>query len=351
MKQIEVMEECQRAAASTPLQAKCRVLLVDDCPDTVRLLQAYLADPGIALTVASNGRDGIEVFKGAALPFNLVFMDMEMPVLDGYAATAEIRRWETENRLPRTPVAALTALSDVAAAKRILAAGCALHLTKPILRQTLLQVVRQYGAPRMPAPELLSEFIVTCRSELTCLMDALEESDLASIARTGRRLRSSGADCGLSAICEIGASLEQAPNLAAAQYGVEKLRCCLSILDDSRFHGGPESAVSGSRESIETQVIRELLPEYIASMLEKIRQMVLASQSGDYEQVKTIANQLKGTGNAFGLPTVSDAGTAIRSASEEADNLAVARHISSLTRFLGSFAATAPEKSSREAAR
>ena len=81
----------------------------------------------------------LRFFKRAPLPFNLVFMDMEMPVLDGYAATIEIRRWETENRLPRPPVAALTALSDVTAAKRILAAGCALHLTKPILRQTPLR--------------------------------------------------------------------------------------------------------------------------------------------------------------------------------------------------------------------
>jgi CheY-like chemotaxis protein/HPt (histidine-containing phosphotransfer) domain-containing protein len=351
MKHIEVMEECQRPAASTPPQARCRVLLVDDCPDTVRLLQAYLADPGIALTVANNGREGVEVFKGAALPFNLVFMDMEMPELDGYTATAAIRSWETENRLPRTPVAALTALSDVTAARRILATGCALHLSKPILRQTLLQVVRQYGAPRMPAPELLADFIVTCRSELTCLVDALEASDLASIARTGRRIRSSGRACGLSAICEIGASLEQAPNLGAALYGVEKLRCCLNTLDDSRSQGGTESAVSGSRESIETQVIRELLPAYIASMLEKISQMILASQSGDYAQIKMIANQLKGTGNAFGLPTVSDAGAAIRTASEEADDLAVARHLASLSGFLGSFGPIAPEKPSPVAAR
>jgi CheY-like chemotaxis protein/HPt (histidine-containing phosphotransfer) domain-containing protein len=351
MKQLEIMEECQRTATLTPLQARCRVLLVDDCPDTVRLLQAYLADPGIALTVARDGREGIEAFKRAALPFNLVFMDMEMPVLDGYAATAEIRRWETENRLPRTPVAALTAISDVTAAKRILAAGCALHLTKPILRQTLLQVVRQYGAPRMPAPELLADFMVTCRSELMCLVDALDASDLASITRTGRRIRSSGRACGLSAICEIGASLEQAPNLGAALYGMEKLRCCLNTLDDSRFQGASGSAASGSGESIETQVIRELLPEYIASMLEKIRLMMVASQCGDYEQIKTIANQLKGTGNAFGLPTVSDAGMAIRSASEQADDLAVARHLFSLSRFLGSFAPTAPEKPVPAAAR
>lgn len=348
---VEEMEDCQRPSASTPLQARCRVLLVDDCPDTVRLLQAYLADPGIALTVANNGREGIEAVKRAALPFHLVFMDMEMPVLDGYAATVEIRRWETENSLPRTPIAALTALSDASAARCILAAGCALHLTKPILRQTLLEVVRQYGAPGMPAPELLSDFIVTCRSELTCLVDALEASDLASIARTGRRLRSSGTACGLSAICEIGASLEEAANLAAAQHGVEKLRCCLSILDDSRFHNGPEPAVSGSRESIETQVIRELLPQYIASTLGRIRQMGLASQCGDYGQIRMIANQLKGTGNAFGLPTVSDAGTAIGSASEAADHLAVSRQLFSLSRFLGSFAPIASEKPSPAAAR
>src|SRR6202021_2856395 len=117
MEQLEVVEECHRKTAFKPLQAKCRVLLIDDCPDTVRLLQAYLADPGIALTVARNGREGIEAFKRAPLPFNLVFMDMEMPVLDGYAATTEIRRWETDNRLPRTAVAALTAISDVTAAK------------------------------------------------------------------------------------------------------------------------------------------------------------------------------------------------------------------------------------------
>ena len=43
----------ERRTASTPIDAKCRVLLIDDCPDTVHLIRAYLADPGIVLTVAS----------------------------------------------------------------------------------------------------------------------------------------------------------------------------------------------------------------------------------------------------------------------------------------------------------
>ena len=260
----------QRPVACTPMQVKFRILLIDDCADTVRLLQAYLADPGIELTVARNGRDGIEAFQRAAEPFHLVLMDMEMPILDGYAATAEIRRWETEGRLPQTPIAALTALSDMASAARTMAAGCAIHLTKPVLRQTLLEVVREYGAPRIPPPERLSNFIATCRSELVCLVGAVKLWDLASIARTGGRLRSLGEDCGLPAICEIGISLEEAPNLDAALYGVERLRCCLGALGQSGIHLGPELAVSDFDESIETLVIRELMPEYIASMQGKI---------------------------------------------------------------------------------
>lgn len=334
---LDLMEELERRTIPAPTDTKCRVLLIDDCPDTVHLIRAYLADPGIALTVTNNGQDGIDTFKNAPLPFNLVLMDMEMPGVNGYIATAEIRRWEAENRLPRTPIAAFTALSDITAFGRILEAGCELHLTKPILRETLLQVVRQYGAPRMPAPELLADFVVTGRSELTCLVDAINAKDFASIASTGRRLKSSGAACGLSAICEIGASLQNADSLDAAAYTVEKLRCCLSILSDTRSQARSKFVAPGDGESVETQVIRELLPEYIASMLEKIKMIVLAGKRRDYEQVKTLANQLKGTGSAFGLPTVSDAGVAIRWASEEADDLAISREIASLNRFLSGF--------------
>ncbi len=98
---------------------------------------------------------------------------------------------------------------------------------------------------------------------------------------------------------------------------------------------GRELAVSDFDESIETLVIRELMPEYIASMKGKIKQMALASRRSDYGAIKTIASQLKGTGRAFGLPRISDAGKAIATASEAADESAVARHLSDLERILG----------------
>jgi CheY-like chemotaxis protein len=76
---------------------------------------------------------------------------MEMPEMNGYAATLSIRAWEAEHGLPRTPIAALTAVSDFGASNRILLAGCTLHLAKPIMRQTLLQIVSQFGSAKHAA--------------------------------------------------------------------------------------------------------------------------------------------------------------------------------------------------------
>jgi CheY-like chemotaxis protein len=118
--------------------------VVDDCPDMVRLLVAYLADPRIHVTTARNGLEGLAAFRYGI--FDLVLMDMEMPEMNGYAATISIRNWETDRQLPRTPIAALTAASDFGASNRILLAGCTIHLSKPIRRETLLGIVKQFGS-------------------------------------------------------------------------------------------------------------------------------------------------------------------------------------------------------------
>jgi CheY-like chemotaxis protein len=69
-------------------------------------------------------------------------MDMQMPVMDGYEATKAIRAWEREHDLPPTRVIALTALALKADGVRILEAGCDAHMTKPIKKHTLLEVLR-----------------------------------------------------------------------------------------------------------------------------------------------------------------------------------------------------------------
>ena len=140
------------AAAATVADAtKCRVLVIDDCPDTIRLLKAYLNDPKIQLTIARNGIEGLAAFRDGV--FDLVLMDMEMPEMNGYAATISIRNWEADRHLHRTPIAALTAATDFGASNRILLAGCTLHLTKPIMRETLLQIVRPVQSGQINGPD------------------------------------------------------------------------------------------------------------------------------------------------------------------------------------------------------
>jgi CheY-like chemotaxis protein len=106
---------------------------------------SWSATHGIELTVAHDAREGIAAFQSGF--FNLVLMDLNMPEIGGFEAIGEIRRWESEQKLAPTPIAALTALTDFDTAAHSLALGCVLHLAKPITRQTLLQIVNQYSAP------------------------------------------------------------------------------------------------------------------------------------------------------------------------------------------------------------
>ena len=120
-----------------------KVLLVDDNEDVALLVEQYLNDPRIALSVARDGREGIEVFKEGG--FDLVLMDIEMPLLDGLEATKAMRLWEHQKDLVETPIAALTARSSMETLSEIYAAGCTQYLAKPISRNVLLQTLGQYS--------------------------------------------------------------------------------------------------------------------------------------------------------------------------------------------------------------
>ncbi len=111
-------------------------------------------DPRIRLTVCTNGLEAVQAFKQA--PFDLVLMDIQMPVLDGCAATLSIRHWEVQHKLPPTPITALTASSTASDLAKIFKAGCTNYLPKPITKPILLQTVNQFFGlrPKAPAAEV-----------------------------------------------------------------------------------------------------------------------------------------------------------------------------------------------------
>ena len=75
--------------------------------------------------------------------YDLVLMDVQMPVMDGHTATREIRSWEAAQGADAVPVVALTAHAIKEDTERSLATGCTAHLTKPIKKQTLLNALSE----------------------------------------------------------------------------------------------------------------------------------------------------------------------------------------------------------------
>jgi CheY-like chemotaxis protein len=90
----------------------------------------------------ANGRLAVEQFK--ANNYDLVFMDVQMPDMDGHTATREIRRWEREQGLVPKPIIALTAHALQEEMGKSIEAGCTAHLTKPVRRKTILDALHHH---------------------------------------------------------------------------------------------------------------------------------------------------------------------------------------------------------------
>jgi len=128
-------------APTPPTEVRAlRILLVEDSPDNQVLVRSYLKQTPYRLDIADHGATALELFKNGY--YDLILMDMQMPVMDGYEATQAIRAWEREHDLPPTQVIALTALALKEDGVKILEAGCNAHMTKPIKKHTLLEVLQ-----------------------------------------------------------------------------------------------------------------------------------------------------------------------------------------------------------------
>jgi signal transduction histidine kinase/DNA-binding response OmpR family regulator len=117
------------------------ILLVEDNPDNRLLIKTYLKREPYAVDEAENGAEALNLFKTNS--YDLVLMDVQMPVMDGHTATREIRAWEAAQGTTAVPVVALTAHAIKEDTEKSLAAGCTAHLTKPIKKQTLLNAISE----------------------------------------------------------------------------------------------------------------------------------------------------------------------------------------------------------------
>ncbi|VAV84647.1 hypothetical protein MNBD_DELTA01-1854 [hydrothermal vent metagenome] len=118
------------------------ILLAEDTGDNILLIRSYLKKTPYNLSVAEDGLIAVEKFKEGG--YHLVLMDMQMPVMDGYTATWEIRRWEKKHELKPTPIIALTAHALKGDKEKSIEAGCNDHMNKPIKKKTLLAGIQKH---------------------------------------------------------------------------------------------------------------------------------------------------------------------------------------------------------------
>ncbi len=121
-----------------------RILVVDDTDDNRFLLIAYLKKTPYQVIQASNGQEAINRIFTATEDFDLVLMDIQMPIMDGYAATVAIRQWETRNNKSHVPIIAVSANAMEDDIKKSLDAGCTEHVNKPIKKSVLIDMIQKY---------------------------------------------------------------------------------------------------------------------------------------------------------------------------------------------------------------
>ena len=132
-----------KPASGTPLAlAGMRILLVEDTEINRRLAELILKGLGCTVTSAVNGQDALgKILKDR---FDAVLMDCQMPVLDGYEATAMIRQWEQSTKAPRVTIIAMTAHSAGGNRELCLAYGMDDYLAKPYTWAGLGDMLGQY---------------------------------------------------------------------------------------------------------------------------------------------------------------------------------------------------------------
>jgi PAS domain S-box-containing protein len=123
-----------------------RILVAEDLEDNRDIIALFLKETPCVPEFVENGAEAVQKYTTGG-DYDLVLMDVQMPVMDGYQATRAIRQWERDHQRTPTPIAALTANAFHEEAAKSLEAGCTVHLTKPIKKRILLDAIRQYAKP------------------------------------------------------------------------------------------------------------------------------------------------------------------------------------------------------------
>ncbi|KAL3667057.1 hypothetical protein V7S43_007999 [Phytophthora oleae] len=141
---VRAAENGDTAAVRVEVPKQARILVVEDNEFNWEVVKCFLQQDDHLLQWEVNGRDAVKAYAENHTEFDLIFMDCEMPIMDGYTATNTIREFEQEQNLPRIPILGLTAYAMSGDRQKCLDCGMDEFMVKPISKLSLRKAIRQW---------------------------------------------------------------------------------------------------------------------------------------------------------------------------------------------------------------
>jgi signal transduction histidine kinase/CheY-like chemotaxis protein len=225
---VPIAEE--RDYGKLTVERPLRILLVDDHEVNRELVKVFLERTPYLVDEASDGEAGVAKVKER--DYDVVLMDMQMPVMDGHAAARAIRAWEAAQARPRLPIIALTAHASVEDRRESAASGCDAHLSKPFSKAHLLKAIRTAvgGSPGKPSPDatgrgalsvtaqrppmdpdveaLMPKFLADLRGLIAASEESLRRGEIGAVGAIGHKIKGAGGSFGFDRVSILGGMLE-----------------------------------------------------------------------------------------------------------------------------------------------
>jgi two-component system sensor histidine kinase BarA len=239
-----------------------RVLAVDDNPANLKLLMALLEDTGASVTACDSGIRALEILADNS--FDLILMDIQMPVMDGVETTRRIRSLEGESR--HTPIVAVTAHALASEKRQLLQSGMDDYVTKPISESQLLHIIRKWTGTDLPPAIVASGHSATPDTG----MPPPAHADAAVDMALGIRLANGKADLAQEMLGMLVASLPADRDAMHASLATQDIDALLHLVHKlhgaTRYTGVPhlQSTAKALEEAIKQQRHAELHSLWVA---------------------------------------------------------------------------------------
>jgi len=344
-------------------KSACKILVAEDLEPNQVLVRQVLEAAGFAVTIAGSGREAVDYYKKDR--YDLVLMDIQMPVMDGFEATEMIRSFETDRRIP---IIAFSALSPDAYREKCIMCGMNDFLHKPFQEKTLLRTIRKW---------------VDLRPAILIVDDSRESRVLIENHLKGmKHYRMAAASNGVEAIravrdqsialvlmdmempvmdgytaARLISALESTPTIpivAMTAHGGQseiercfRAGCCdyiqkpagkgdlraviskyLPPPEKEKGHGAEEECVEVSHD------LEELIPRYLENRRKDAGAITDLLAAGNLEEIRRLGHSMSGSGGGYGFQKISRLGREIEKAARENNPAQITRSNRRLAEYL-----------------